>query len=71
MPWDEDCGTAGFGKTERPVGWEVGLRAKGQWREVDPRFADVRYLRSWQSSHVSPKNCGKELFNEIVEALMC
>ena len=22
MPWDEDCRTAGLGKTERPVGWE-------------------------------------------------
>jgi hypothetical protein len=22
MLWDEDCRTAGFGKTERPVGWE-------------------------------------------------
>src|ERR1700676_1975018 len=22
MLWDEDCRTAGLGKTERPVGWE-------------------------------------------------
>src|SRR5215467_13478137 len=22
MLWEEDCRTAGFGKTERPVGWE-------------------------------------------------
>ncbi len=22
MLWDENCRTAGFGKTERPVGWE-------------------------------------------------
>ncbi len=49
----------------------VGLRAKARWRGVDPRLADVPYLRSPQASYVSPNNCGEEVFNKIVEALKC
>ena len=61
----------GFEMVRKAIGKKliVGLRAKRLWGEVDPRLADVPYLRSWQASHLSPKNCGEKVFNQIVEAL--
>jgi hypothetical protein len=49
----------------------VGMRAKKRWDEVDPRLADVPYLRNPQAPYISPKNCGEGLFIRIVEALKC
>ncbi len=45
----------------------VGMRAKPRWTQVDPRFANVTYLNSWQNSAISPGNAKN--FDEIVKAL--
>ncbi|HZR32046.1 MAG TPA: hypothetical protein VFA76_09360 [Terriglobales bacterium] len=47
----------------------VGMRSKMYWLEVDPRVASVPFLKNPQNPCVSKKNCGEELFAQIVEAL--
>lgn len=47
----------------------IGMRSKRYWLNVDQRIQDVPFLKNPQNPHISVANAGKELFEQIVEAL--
>jgi hypothetical protein len=47
----------------------VGMRAKERWTMVNPRFAEIPYLKNPQCACVSVGNMPEGLFDEFVKAL--